>query len=341
VIDGALGHGGGQLLRSALALSMATGRGFEMTAIRAARKKPGLMRQHLTCVRAAAAVCGATALGAALGSTTLTFSPGPVMAGAYRFDIGSAGGTMLVLQALLPALARLEAPSTITLIGGTHNPLAPPAEFITDVLLPVLARIGLRATLRLVRHGFVPAGGGEIVVEIAAAAPWQRLVLHERGARRGASVRALLAGVPYDVGQREVAAVRAGLGWSEADVPAQIAQVESIGPGNAVLASVTYEHAGELTCGIGERGRPAEQVAAEAVRGLRDYLRCTAPVGEHLCDQLLVPLALAAGGEFTTTTWSPHAEAQRLLLGLFFGDVARPTRTEAGWRVEVDGVAGA
>ncbi len=334
-IPGTLGEGGGQLLRSALALALATGRGFAMRDIRARRKKPGLMRQHLTCVRAAQAVSGAEVQGAELGSTALTFVPGPLRAGDYHFDIGSAGGTMLVMQALVPALARLAAPSTVTLIGGTHNPLAPPAEYLQDVVLPVLARIGWRVTLRLVRHGFVPAGGGEVVVEIAPAAAATPLALHDRGARRSSWLRALTAAVTRDVAERELAVLRNQLNWSEADARSEIVDVPSRGPGNAVLAAAVYEHVSEIAIGIGERGRAAEHVAQDAARELQRYLVHTAPVGEHLCDQLLVPLALGAGGSFTATTWSPHAEAQRLLLALFFGDVVTTSSSKAGVRVDV------
>ena len=136
-IDGSSGEGGGQILRTSLALSMCTGQPFALTRIRAGRAKPGLMRQHLTCVNAAAAVCGAQVLGAELSSQTLHFTPGPVRAGDYAFNVGTAGSCTLVLQTVWPALWMKASPSEITLVGGTHNPMAPSFHFLQRAYLPL------------------------------------------------------------------------------------------------------------------------------------------------------------------------------------------------------------
>lgn len=166
-LDGAIG--GGQVLRSALSLSMLSGRPFRIINIRARRSRPGLLRQHLTAVQAAAQICSAEVQGAELGSQRLSFHPGAICGGDYRFAIGSAGSCTLVLQTLLPALLQANAPSSLQISGGTHNPLAPPADFIQQAWLPLLRRMGARVEMQLLRHGFVPAGGGEIAMQIAPA----------------------------------------------------------------------------------------------------------------------------------------------------------------------------
>ena len=180
-IDGSEGEGGGQVVRSALALSLATGQPFSIDNIRARRPKPGLMRQHLTAVEAACRISGATCDGAAVGSSRLTFTPGKAMAGSYSFAIGTAGSTGLVLQTLLPALMSADAPSTLVIEGGTHNPHAPPFDFIAQTYLPLIGHFGPRVTAKLERHGFYPAGGGRITVDIKPA-PLARCDFFQRGA---------------------------------------------------------------------------------------------------------------------------------------------------------------
>ncbi len=333
-IDGTRGEGGGQLLRGALALALATGRGFRIDGIRRARPRPGLMRQHLTAVQAAARICEAHVDGADVGSTSLVFEPGPVRAGDYTFAIGTAGSCALVLQAIVPALARLDAPSRVTISGGTHNPLAPTFEFLRDTLAPQLAAIGWTVEYTLVRHGFYPAGGGRIVATFAPARLPQRLVLIERGARIAHAARAVVAHLARDIAERELATLCARLNW-EADPGAITSIDESDGPGNFVAATVRYEKVTEVATAIGEHGRSAERVAGSCAEALRQYLRATAPVGEYLLDQLLVPLALTAGGELRAIRWTPHAEAQRELLRTWFARDIEVKRGDDGVRVIV------
>ena len=159
-IDGSAGEGGGQILRSSLALSLVTGQPFRMERIRAKRQKPGLLRQHLTAVEAAKAVGCAEVSGETLGSQTLDFRPGPVTPGNYRFAVGTAGSATLVLQTVLPALLTASDPSTLTLEGGTHNPLAPSFDFLDRCFMPLIHRMGPSVELELKRPGFFPAGGG-------------------------------------------------------------------------------------------------------------------------------------------------------------------------------------
>jgi RNA 3'-terminal phosphate cyclase (ATP) len=334
LIDGQQGEGGGQILRGALALAAATGRGFRIERIRAGRARPGLMRQHLTAVQAARAICDAEVVGAALGSTTLEFRPGPARAGDHDFDIGSAGSASLVLQAVVPALARLAAPSTIAITGGTHNPFAPPFDFLRDALAPQLAAIGWSLELAMPRAGFYPAGGGRVVARIGAVGPVRPLVLVERGPRTHQVARVVIAHLPRHVAARELALVLAGLTWPEAD--GQIVHLDDCaGPGNYVAIELGFARVTELLIAIGDKQTRAEQVAAAALTEARAYLRSTAPVGEHLCDQLLVPLALAAGGELRAVTWSAHAEAQRALLRTWFGRDVIVDRADDGVRVTV------
>jgi len=333
-IDGTRGEGGGQLLRGALALALATGRGFRIDDIRRARPRPGLMRQHLTAVQAAARICEAQVDGADVGSTSLVFEPGPVRAGDYTFAIGTAGSCVLVLQAIVPALARLDAPSQVTISGGTHNPLAPTFEFLRDALAPQLAAIGWTVEYTLARHGFYPAGGGQIVATFAPARPAQRLVLVERGARISHEARAVVAHLARDIAERELATLCARLNW-EADPRAITSVDDSDGPGNLIEATVRYEKVTEVATAIGEHGRSAERVAGSCAEALRRYLRATAPVGEYLLDQLLVPLALTAGGELRAVRWTPHAEAQRELLRTWFGRDIEVKRGDDAVRVVV------
>lgn len=316
-IDGRSGEGGGQLLRGALALAAATGRGFRIDHIRRRRRRPGLMRQHLTAVHAAATICGARVEGAEIGATSLVFEPGPVRAGDYTFAVGTAGSCMLVLQAIVPALARLATPSTVIVTGGTHNPLAPTFEFLRDSLAPQLAAIGWTVQYALVRHGFYPAGGGQIVATFAPARQAQRLVLVERGARIAHGARAVVSHIARDIAERELAALCARLNWV-ADPRAITSIDDSAGPGNFVEATVRCANVTEVATSIGERGVTAERIGGMCAELVRRYLAATAPVGEYLLDQLLVPLALTAGGELRAVRWTPHAEAQRELLRAWF-----------------------
>ncbi|EBS1095878.1 RNA 3'-terminal phosphate cyclase, partial [Salmonella enterica subsp. enterica serovar Heidelberg] len=204
-LDGAQGEGGGQILRSALSLSMITGQPFEMSGIRAGRAKPGLLRQHLTAVRAATEICGAQVNGDELGSQQLCFTPGPIRGGEYRFAIGSAGSCMLVLQTVLPALWFADGSSRVEVHGGTHNQAAPSADFICRVWEPLLARMGISQRTTLIKHGFYPAGGGAAATVVEPATSLRGLTLISRGETLRTTAEALLAAVPYHVGEREVA----------------------------------------------------------------------------------------------------------------------------------------
>lgn len=306
-IDGAWGEGGGQILRSSLALSLCLQQPFRIINIRKARPRPGLAPQHQVAVNAAAAISHAVVRGNTQGSTELTFVPQPVSPGQYEFDIGSAGSTALVLQTVLPALLGADAASRVTLVGGTHNPWAPPYEFIHRAFLPLLVRMGVRASVELQRPGFYPAGGGKLVASVAPARRLEPLALTRRGRVRNMTATALLAHLPGHIGERELATLKHGL-----DLPDEALQLQRCddarGPGNAVMVIVECEHVTEVFTGYGMKGVPAETVAAAVVTEVRAYLRADVPVGAYLADQLILPCALAGSGRFHTLAPSRHLQ---------------------------------
>ncbi|MBD9536014.1 RNA 3'-terminal phosphate cyclase [Stenotrophomonas sp. STM01] len=331
-IDGS--QGGGQLLRSALSLSLCTRTGFTLQGIRAMRRRPGLMRQHLTAVTAAARVGNARVEGATLGATTLRFEPGEVQAGDYHFAIGSAGSATLVLQTLLPALWQAPAPSRIRVEGGTHNPLAPSADFLDRCYLPALARLGVQAQLQLQRHGFFPAGGGELELEVQPCTGLSACAFEQRGPLQAMEASVLVSGLAAAIGQRELDVLGRRLGVDTHPRHLQVVR-PALGPGN--VAAVTVRHGAhvELFDGHGERGLSAEQVGMRLADAVQAYLQGEACVGEHLSDQLLLPMALAGGGSFSTGQISAHLHSNARLIEKFL-PVAFDWQPEgAHWRVNV------
>ena len=306
-IDGSQGEGGGQILRTALALSLVTGTPFRIEQIRARRSKPGLLRQHLTAVNAAVVVGGAEVDGATLGSATLVFRPGAVKPGEYRFAIGTAGSTGLVFQTVLPGLLTGAAPSTLTLEGGTHNPAAPPFDFLARAFLPLIGRMGPRVEAVLGRPGFYPAGGGQCTFRITPTPRLAPLALLERGAIKRRGARAMVARLPRQIADRELVVVRNRLGWSDEELAAVVVDGGARGPGNVLLLEVESEHLTEVFSAFGEIGVRAEAVAERAVQEARRYLATGVPVGPNLADQLLLPLALAGAGAFRTIGLSSHS----------------------------------
>lgn len=302
-LDGSHGEGGGQIIRTALSLAMITGTPFRIDKIRARRARPGLLRQHLTAVRAAAEICGAAVQGAEPGSLALSFRPGAIRGGNYAWAIGTAGSCTLVLQTILPALWFADRPSTVVISGGTHNPSAPPADFLIGAWLPLLRRMGVAMEIELLRHGFYPAGGGEIRARVEPVCAWSRLDLTARGVLLGTKATAIVAGLPGDIAQRELAQFARVFGPVEPQIRGLPARE---GPGNALLAELSYENVTEVFTSFGEKGRPSEAIADQVAREAKAYRDSAACLGEHLADQLVLPLALAGAGRFTTTGVSSH-----------------------------------
>ncbi len=335
VIDGSQGEGGGQILRTALSLAILQGRSVRIERIRAGRSKPGLQRQHLTCVNAAQAISNAVVEGAHIGSTCVQFTPREPVYREHHFQIGTAGSTMLVLQTILPPLLAAKTPCRIGIEGGTHNMLAPTACFIERCFLPVLTKMGAKVALSVERIGLFPAGGGRVVLDIepAALAP---LLLLERGAAKGIGALALVAGVPESVATRELAAVA-----KHFNVPLdQLTQqnLEGTGPGNVLSVWAEFENACGLSVAHGARGVASEQVAKRACNDLARYLHSEAPVCEYLADQLLLPIVLAGKGSFITNCITEHLRTNMAVIDQF--DAGRFMLSELSkhaWRVDYGG----
>ncbi|MCB9756947.1 MAG: RNA 3'-terminal phosphate cyclase [Candidatus Omnitrophica bacterium] len=305
-IDGSIGEGGGQILRTALGLSLVTGEPFTIENIRAKRSKPGLLRQHLTAVEAATKIGDAKVDGNVIGSQKLTFYPGEVTAGEYHFSVGTAGSATLVLQTILPALMIADSPSIIVIEGGTHNPFAPPVDFLKIVFAPILKQMGVDLEVTLHRHGFYPAGGGKIEAKIVPIKKLKPIFLLERGKLKGIKARSLFAQIPGNVAVREIAVAKKH--FSLEDDQSEIFQaMDSQGPGNIFTVEVDSENIREMFVGFGELRKSAEAVAHEAIEQVKKYLQIDAPVGTYLADQLLIPFALAKGGEFKTTALTLHS----------------------------------
>ena len=315
-IDGSKGEGGGQVLRTALTLSMITGQPFRIANIRANRSKPGLMRQHLASVKAAGEISGAKVEGDVLGSTSLTFVPGAIKAGQYDFQIGTAGSSTLVLQTVVPALLYAHGQSVVRVSGGTHNSKAPPAEFLQRAYGRAMAEMGAQLDFQLERAGFYPAGGGAVRATVQPLSAWRRLALDARGERREAFAESLVAAVPSGVAKRELDCVASAMGWSGDQLRVQTLP-DHWGPGNALLITLDHEHVTEVFVAFGEKARRAEEVARDAVAQARRYIVSRAAVSEHLADQLLIPMALAGGGSFTMDVLSQHTRTNAEIVALF------------------------
>ncbi len=309
-IDGSQGEGGGQIVRSALTLSAVTGKAFEVRNIRAGRQKPGLLRQHLTGVHAAREICGAGVQGAELRSGTLTFSPGPVQTRGFKFDVGTAGSATLVVQTILPALMIVDGNSSIDVTGGTHNMAAPAFEYLAHVYLPQVAKLGPRFAADIHSWGFYPQGGGRIKIDITGCPALAAYELLETGGSAVPQVTALVANLPAHIGERECETILRKAGWKPRDCHVHMIE-QSPGPGNAVLIRLTHPNVTEIFTGFGRRGVQAEQVALQAWRQARAYMEIGAPASDHLADQLMLPLAIAAGqgrtSRFRTGPLSLHS----------------------------------
>lgn len=313
-IDGSHGEGGGQILRSSLTLSITSGKPFRIHNIRANRKRPGLLRQHLTAVRAAAAISGARVEGDELGSRTLTFEPGPVLPGEHFFSIGSAGSANLVLQTVLLPLARAPEPSEIIVEGGTHNPMAPPFDFLEKSYLPLLARMGVRTEASLERMGFVPTGGGRVRVRVHPGT-LGRLELEDPGRLIRRRAVATVASLPTHISRRELDVLRDRLGLRHGEEVERV--IEGQGPGNVLHLELEHQHVTLVFTSFGERGLPAEKVAMRLVNEVRRFTRAKVAVDEHLADQLLLPMAFGRGGSFTSLEPTLHARTHAEIIALF------------------------
>lgn len=330
-LDGSEGEGGGQILRSALSLSAITQTPFHVFNIRANRRRPGLRRQHLTCVLAVAEITGAEIDGAEIGSRKLWFRPRhPAAPGEHRFDIGTAGSTTLLLQAVLWPLVCAGEPSTVTLEGGTHNPMAPPFEFLARTFAPTIRRAGARLDLELERAGFYPKGGGRVRATVGGGTP-EAFELSERGEAGEHRAVIVLANLPGHIAKREAAVLAEQLGIDRRRV--EVDKPDCHGAGNTVHILLEHAEITEVVTGFGERGVRAETVASMAAAEALAYLATGAPVGEHLADQLVIPLALARGGAVRCTPPSLHTRTNIAVVSRFIPDagLALEDRGDGTW----------
>lgn len=320
-IDGSVGEGGGQVLRSALSLSCITGKGFRIVNIRKNRSKPGLMRQHLMAVQSAARISHAEVEGDAVGSKSLTFRPGAVQSGTYSFDIGTAGSTTLVLQTLIPALLGTPGKSALTVVGGTHLPFSPSWNYFAEVFWPTIARLGVRGETSISAYGFYPRGGGRIGCRFHPLDAPLALTLRERGALLRVSGCSAVGNLPPSIAERQARAassvIEGELGRG-LPVVLETREVRVFGQGTFIFLKGEYEHA---VCGftaLGARGKPAELVGEEAARELLEHHRTAMPVDPHLADQLVLYLAQAKGPSlFATSRITTHLETNLLVAGYF------------------------
>jgi RNA 3'-terminal phosphate cyclase (ATP) len=317
-IDGSYGEGGGQILRTALALSCLTGKPFRIVRIRKGRRRPGLMPQHLAAVHAAARIAGAQTEGDAPGSTELRFAPGEVRAGAFSFDIGTAGSATLVLQAVIPPLLFAGGRSSVELTGGTHVPWSPSFHYLSEVFAPMLARLGGRLSLAAERFGFYPRGGGRVRCVVEAAKSLSPLALDGPGRLLRVSGVSAVANLPLSIARRQREAALALLGEEEIDAGIDLAEVPAAGKGTFLFLSAESEHALAGFTALGALGKRAEAVGEEAAGELLCHRRSGAALDPHLADQLAVCLALAAGeSSFTTSAVTRHLLTNLWVCGRF------------------------
>lgn len=315
-IDGSFGEGGGQILRSSLSLAALSGKEVHFRNIRARRRKPGLMRQHLACARAVAEISGGTLSGAELNSQELTFTPGTIRAGNYRFVVGSAGSTILIAQTVLPCLLRADGSSTVVIEGGTHAANAPIFEFFDRVYLSCLRRMGATVSATQETVGFYPAGGGRIRLEIEPVRRWERFELLESGPLRSARLTALSSGIAPAIRDDEVRFCIERLNSSDG-FTAETQEVPSPGPGNVMFAELRMEKITELFSVCGDVGISRRAVGERVADMVNHYRHMQIPVWRFLADQLLLPMAIGAGGAFGTVSPSRHTQTNIAVIEKF------------------------
>lgn len=330
-LDGAHGEGGGQILRTALSLSVLRQRAFRLVNIRMGRRNPGLMPQHLSAVRAAMAISDATVSGDRLASTELDFSPQhAARSGSYAIDVadiaaqGSAGATSLVLQTILVPLALADGPSTLVVRGGTHVEWSPPFDDLVNGYFPALRRIGIDVDAELKRWGWYPAGQGEIVCRISehpheeTAGRLSPIEVPDRGALRRVAGRAIAANLPAHIPQRMADRARARLADFGMPVDVQPHRVTAASPGAGIFLVADYENMAATFSAYGRLGKPSETVADEAVTAFAEHHASGAAVELHLADQLLLPLAFASGpSAFTIARPTGHLMTNAWTIGQF------------------------
>lgn len=306
-IDGSHGEGGGQILRTALALSSIHGRPFRMVNIRANRKKPGLQPQHLMAVKAAKTVADAEVGGDATGSKEITFAPRTIHGGSFRFDIGTAGSITLVLQTVIPILLFACHDSTVTVTGGTNVPFSPSADYLAEIFAPTLAKLGCNIRIHRDRYGFYPRGGGKLRVEVFSKGMLSPLEATARGTIRQVTGCSAVGNLPDSIAERQKKRMLEILKSLSCPVEVERIRVDAYGPGSFVFLRLEEEHGLAGFQALGAPGKPAETVAAEAANQLLEHAETGAALDPHLADQIVLYLALCRRRSiFTTSAVTKH-----------------------------------
>ncbi|TDF37220.1 RNA 3'-terminal phosphate cyclase [Alteromonadaceae bacterium M269] len=323
-IDGSMGEGGGQVLRTALTLALLKQVKVEVFNIRAKRNKPGLLRQHLTCVRAARDICDGLIDGDELGSQRIVLTPNKVKAGDYHFVIGTAGSTSLVCQTVLLPLALAGGQSKVTFEGGTHNGMSPSVTFLQEAFLPLLEKMGVKTRVEVDALGFYPAGGGKWSLHIDPCESLKPLDIDElKGSQTSEhglledrlSVTAMISHLPVNIAQRETETVAKRLKL-KSDI-GKIREVSTPGPGNSLIISYRQNGFSNVFEVVGEVSISAERVAKRAAGRLLKLFNDDVIVDDYLADQLMLPMAVAGGGSYTTTKPSLHSSTNAEVIKLF------------------------
>jgi RNA 3'-terminal phosphate cyclase (ATP) len=307
-LDGSEGEGGGQILRSALTLSMMTGKPFKLINIRANRSKPGLQPQHLMCVRAASTICEGNYKGGSIGSAVLYFEPGKVKPGKYTFNIGTAGTTSLVLQTIyLPLALRCEQLSEIVVTGGTHTLHAPCYHFLETTWASYMARLGIKIELKMIRPGFYPRGGGEIHSIVHPCPQVHGLTLTAKAEITTAGGFSAYAGLPESVGRRQSRRMSVKLKSQGIESHIPLEEWQAANPGTVAAIIFRQTPVPTLFFGLGERGKPAEAVADDAANEALAFRDTNGPVDPHSADQLLLPLVFTrSASRYRTSQITRH-----------------------------------
>ncbi len=333
-IDGAHGEGGGQILRTGMALSLLTGYGLNLVNIRAQRDPPGLQHSHLAAIEAAKQIGSATVTGDELGSMNLSFEPGPIVHGEYEFFVQPSGSPILVLQTVLWPLLLVDGYSRIVFSGPTHRSGAPTYDYLEKVFLPAVESFGGQVGAAIERPGFEQAGGGRFQVGIRGGKPLQRVEMLHRGEISRRLARGIVSELPVSISRRELVVVQRHLDWPWTELDK--VEVKSDGPGNVLTLEVEHGSGVSMLTGFGDKGVPSEEVAEKVVFRMQEFLDADVPVDEHLADQLLLPMALAGGGAFRTTEPSMHTTTTAWLIQRFLAvEIAIRREGQADYRVDV------
>ncbi len=295
MIDGSIGEGGGQIVRTSLALSLVTGRPLTLTNIRSRRSKPGLRHQHLACVNAAAGIGRTEVTGACVGSSQITFVPHGIHPGRISLDIGTAGAAALVIETLAMPLSKASKTTEITVGGGTSVPFGPSVQFLQYQWEPMLALMGLKCQISLVRAGYYPKGGGEMWAQVLPVSRWSGVHLEKRGTLQQIDVLSHYTQLPNHVGERQASSAETILKSLGAPVVTIVEELAGDHPGTHLIVVAKYTHSQAAFLALGSKGKPAESVADEACYQLIEFHGSGSAVDQNTADQILLPLALAEG----------------------------------------------